>query len=90
MQKFPEDWIQKDYSFVWSMYYDLIKLTDVYKRQVKGPKKAEPAADISTKPDIKKAQLQEDKEPENDAAVSSKAEKKHKEHKKKKPKAVNA
>lgn len=57
---------------------------------VKGPKKAEPAADISTKPDIKKAQLQEDKEPENDAAVSSKAEKKHKEHKKKKPKAVNA
>ena len=31
MQKFPEDWIQKDYSFVWSMYYDLIKLTLISK-----------------------------------------------------------
>lgn len=31
MQKFPEDWIQKDYSFVWSMYYDLIKLTLIAK-----------------------------------------------------------
>ena len=31
MQKFPEDWIQKDYSFVWSLYYDLIKLVLVSK-----------------------------------------------------------
>lgn len=26
IHKFPEDWRQKDYSFVWSMYYDLIKM----------------------------------------------------------------
>lgn len=31
IQKFPEDWIQKDYSFVWSLYYDLIKLVLVSK-----------------------------------------------------------
>lgn len=26
-QAFPEKWYQKDYSFVWSLYYDLIKIT---------------------------------------------------------------
>lgn len=31
IQKFPEDWLQKDYSYVWSMFYDLIKLTLISK-----------------------------------------------------------
>ena len=31
LQKFLEDWYKKDYSFVWSMYYDLIKSTLVYR-----------------------------------------------------------
>ena len=26
-ETFPEKWYQKDYSFVWSLYYDLIKIT---------------------------------------------------------------